>query len=231
MATLFWDMDGTLSDPKAGMFNSYLYVCTQLGLVSPSDEMLLSFIGPPLRKNLAALLGTQDPKMVDIALSHYRHRYDKMGGMFENKLYPDIKEVLTILFQQGHTMYIVTSKPEHVAKPLAEHFEISVYFYGIYGAGPDGMPPKDVLIKKTLQNEGLTSSECLMIGNRRHDVIVAQQNGVSTIGVAWGYGSYTELKEAGAVSVVDTPKQLLECLPLILAKKSMAIKTPAIPTL
>ena len=45
---LFFDLDGTLTDPALGITNSFKHVLKYFGIEIPSYEKLCSFIGPPL---------------------------------------------------------------------------------------------------------------------------------------------------------------------------------------
>ena len=48
-----------------------------------------------------------------------------------------------------------------------------------------------------------------MVGDRRHDIAGALQNGVHPAGVLWGYGSREELTAAGAKQLFDRPDELV----------------------
>ena len=52
----------------------------------------------------------------------------------------------------------------------------------------------------------------VMVGDTAYDVTGAAAHGIPTIGVAWGYGSLEEMKQAGAAAIADTPEALLELL-------------------
>jgi phosphoglycolate phosphatase len=51
-----------------------------------------------------------------------------------------------------------------------------------------------------------------MIGDRSYDMIGAKNNGMKGIGVLYGYGSRSELLEAGALHVCATPGAILGCI-------------------
>jgi phosphoglycolate phosphatase len=51
-----------------------------------------------------------------------------------------------------------------------------------------------------------------MIGDRHHDIDAATEEGVSSIGVMWGYGSHDEFTAAGATHIVHKPDELLHLL-------------------
>ena len=49
----------------------------------------------------------------------------------------------------------------------------------------------------------------VMVGDRKHDIIGAKTNGLSSIGVLYGYGSKEELLEAGANYIANSPVDIL----------------------
>ena len=52
----------------------------------------------------------------------------------------------------------------------------------------------------------------VMVGDRKHDVIGAQENGIQSIGVLYGYGDRAELEAAGADSIAASVAHLREML-------------------
>ena len=49
-----------------------------------------------------------------------------------------------------------------------------------------------------------------MVGDTKYDVLGAAELGIPTIGVSWGYGDVQEMKDAGAMAIVNSPQELLE---------------------
>jgi len=55
-AAVFFDLDGTLTDPQAGIVGCIRYAFEWLGIGLPADDDLTWCIGPPLLDSLAELL-------------------------------------------------------------------------------------------------------------------------------------------------------------------------------
>ena len=68
MRTVLFDLDGTLTDPRPGFVRSIRHALDRLRVACPDDDVLASFIGPPLRGTLATLLGTADRRPIEIGL-------------------------------------------------------------------------------------------------------------------------------------------------------------------
>jgi len=196
-ATLFFDLDGTLTDPKPGIAGSIQYALEKLDRPVPSQDELAWCIGPPLRASFVALLGGEE--LADRAVALYRERFGEVG-LFENSLYPDIPAVLAALARSPRRLFVATSKPHVFASRIIEHFGLAGYFEHIFGSELDGSRvDKADLLAYALTQSGVDPSQALMIGDRSHDVAGARANGIDAVGVTYGYGTEAELIEAGAI--------------------------------
>lgn len=129
--------------------------------------------------------------------------------MFENVVYPGIPEVLESLGAGGAELYVATSKPQVFAERILDHFGLSRHFKGIFGSELSGARSnKGELIGHILMIAGLPAADTVMVGDREHDVHGARRNGVSAVGVLWGYGSREELAAAGAEQILEQPTDL-----------------------
>ena len=207
MIALF-DLDGTLTDPKAGITRSIQYALDKLGQPVPDADALTWMIGPPLIASFAKLLG--GPGDAQEALRLYRERF-AVTGLFENEVYAGIPAVLQDLRDRGARLFVATSKPHVYARRILDHFELSRFFSGIYGSELDNRnADKRDLIRHILDQERFDPAGAVMIGDREHDAIGAKANGLAAIGATWGYGSRQELLDAGVACLVDAPQGLVE---------------------
>jgi phosphoglycolate phosphatase len=207
--TILFDLDGTLTDPFEGITRSIRHALVALGVDAPAQPELRWCIGPPLRVSLPRLLGTDDAARVEAAVAAYRDRYGTVG-LFENVRYEGVPEMLRALRDEGRRLFVATSKPRVVAERIVAHFELAPHFEPVYGAELDGrFDHKDALIAHLLDTEQLAPERVLMVGDREHDVLGARANRIRALGVTYGYGSLTELVEAGAAATVDGPGEVV----------------------
>ena len=206
---LLFDLDGTLTDPFAGITKCILYALDKLGQPLPPGENLRWCIGPPLRDSFAKLLSSNDDALVEKAVALYRERFSSVG-LFENKVYDGIPKMLATLNKDGHTLYVATSKPTVFARKIIDHFDLQHFFKHIYGCELDGTRgDKTSLIMHILQTELIAPSEAAMIGDRKHDMIGAEENGIAGFGVLWGYGTMEELQNSGARAFFKIPHEVV----------------------
>ncbi|QWU44957.1 MULTISPECIES: HAD family hydrolase [Bacillus] len=218
--TYLFDLDGTLTDPKEGIINSALYALNKMGIEEGNISELDSFIGPPIQQSFAERYNMNEIE-VERAVFYFRE-YLKQNGLLENKVYDGIGALLQKLKDAGNRLFVATSKPTVFAKQVIEHFQLTRYFEGIIGSNLDGTRiKKEEIIAHILQtNENLKKEEIVMIGDRKHDIIGANHNGITSIGVLYGYGSENELIEVSATHIAKDIEELHHfCIENSLIKK------------
>jgi len=204
--TVFFDLDGTLTDPKVGITQSIRYAFGQLGLDAPEADQLTWCIGPPLLQSFREMLG--DQQKARAALEFYRERFSD-EGLYENEVYQGIPDALQRLSAEGITLYVTTSKPKVFAERIVEHFGLGPFFGAVYGAGLDGaLADKTELIRYAIAGSGADPARTVMVGDRRHDMLGARQNDIAAAGVLYGYGSKAELLAAGAQCLIGSPGEI-----------------------
>ena len=205
---LFFDLDGTLTDPALGITNSFIHALKYFGIEIPSYEKLCSFIGPPLPDTFKTQFGFSEEKAAE-GVKKYRE-YFSTKGLFENSVYPGIPELLTSLKQAGKKLVVATSKPEEYSVKIIEHFGLAQYFENVCGSlMNETRSKKDEVIAYAIERNNITDkSKILMIGDRKHDILGAKKIGLKSCGVLFGYGSLEELQAAGADFIAENVSRL-----------------------
>ena len=207
-STILLDLDGTITNPYIGITNGVMYAYEHLGLEVPERESLRSFIGPPLIVEFTrrGLPEEQARKAVRL----YREYYGETG-LFENELIPGTVEFLRELKQRGKRVCLATSKPEQFSVRILERFGIAQYFDFIGAAAMDGSrDSKLAVIQYVLGSTGASPQECLMVGDRMHDIIGAHDAGMKCAAVLVGFGSREEFAEYKADYVAETLADVLK---------------------
>ena len=208
---VIFDVDGTLIDPWIGMTQSVAYAFAKLGRSFHPDSTLRILVGPPLKNCFEELLQTHDETLISEALRLYRERFAAVG-ISECRLYDGVSEMLEVLSHSQH-LYVATARLHHLAEMVLEHFGITKYFHGVYGTGPEGkFDDKADQLSHIVGTHKLDPEKCVMIGDRKHDVIAARANNIHAIAVTYGYGSAQELSAAGAHYLAANPQGVCELL-------------------
>lgn len=207
------DLDGTLTDPKVGITTSARYGLEKVGHPISEDTNIDWIIGPPLKASLAKILNVDaDDTLAEQALMAYRERF-AVTGLYENHVFEGVAETLAELKHRGYRLFLATAKPTVYAKQILEHFNLAQYFTEIYGSELNGdRTNKGELIQYILEQQGIQAEQCIMVGDREHDIFGARHNGIESIAVKYGYGSEIELQQAQPKYMIENFSHLLNYL-------------------
>lgn len=210
MAHVFLDLDGTLTQSGIGITRSIAHALQMMGHEVPDQTVLDAQIGPSLWECFAGF--GMDKADQDRAVAHYRQRYTTIG-LFENRVYDGVMDMLTTLRGAGCTLHLATAKPIAYAAKITAHYDLAPMLTREFGSELDGTrTDKTDLIAYGLMETGADPSCSFMMGDRRHDMIGARNNGLTPIGALWGYGDHDELRTAGCEHIAATPADATEMI-------------------
>ena len=188
---ILFDLDGTLTDSREGIFKSVRYSLSKLGRPDLPDTALLRFVGPPLQDSFERYCA-MTPAEARRAVEIFRERYETIGWA-ENKAADGMEPLLRRLKEQGRKLAIASSKPERSVVPIAEKFGFLPYLDA--ACGSDG------------------KNEAKMDVNRKFDVEGAAACGIPCVGVAFfDFAPPGELEHSAAVAVCKTAEELQQFL-------------------
>ncbi len=213
--TLLFDLDGTLTDPKLGITRCVQYALQKFGIEEPDLDQLVPFIGPPLLESFHEFYGIDGQQALEAAAA-YRERFDRIG-LFENQIYPGIKEMLSHLKSVGKRLAVASSKPTVYVEKILQYFDISEYFDVIVGSELNHTRTKkeevlEEVLRQLCQDPKNVHDGIVMTGDRKFDILGARSFGLVSVGVSFGYAAPGELEEAGADYIVDSVAELEELL-------------------
>ena len=206
-----FDFDGTIVDTGPGITNAVGHALERLGLGRNTLEFRKRFVGPPLTGAFEEYCGIDHDSAVR-AVEYFREYYVDRG-IHEAEPYEGIPDAVRSLSESGRILSVASSKPMVFVEQLLERFGIRDCFSVVLGSGLDGsLTDKSEAVKLVVSKLGASSHDCVMVGDRRFDIIGAKTNGLFSVGVSYGYGSYEELEEAGADRIVNSVEELREFL-------------------
>lgn len=209
---ILFDLDGTLTDSKAGITRSVQHALAGMGIDVPDEEALTPFIGPPLMESFARYYGF-DGEQSRRAIAIYRQRFATIG-IYENAVYAGIPELLADLRQSGTTLAIASSKPMIYVEQILSHFGLAEHFVAVAGSNLDGtrIAKREVIAHALSLLPDIDRTRSIMVGDREHDVFGAREHGIETIAVGYGYGPRWELIAAAPAAIADSVGQLRSML-------------------
>ena len=217
---LLFDMDGVIADSRVPIARSINHALGTLGLAPRPEPDLYGVVGAPLPDVFADLLAEQgaDRSLIPSLMRTYRDRYVELGAR-ETVLYDALPALLEALGAR-YRLAVATTRPAEFASPVLDALGVGGFFESVTGSPKDAQASVDkaTAVARALASVGLDDGQggepapADRHGVRPFDVHAARANGLDTIGVTWGVGSETELREAGATWLAHAPRDLAELL-------------------
>jgi phosphoglycolate phosphatase len=218
---ILFDLDGTLIESSEGIINSILYSLDKMRVTEERPGELKDFIGPPLIQSYIHRYQL-DHDTANLAVSYYRE-YFSAKGIYENNLYPGIRELLNLLVGNRFNLFVATSKPTVYADIIIKHHKLDHLFQGVVGSNLDHTRlEKTEIIGFLLEEFNLAGSfsgetnlrgpQAIMIGDRIHDIIGAKNNNLKSVFVTYGHGSKDKLVNVKPDWIVDSTEGLKRLL-------------------
>lgn len=205
--TVLFDLDGTILDTNKLIHDSFVYTFKQYGYEF-TDEQILEFNGPPLYDTFTKLNPEKAEEMVQTYRAHNLLKHDEMV-----RLFPNVKETLDILQNNGVKMGIVSAKMRSGVLQGLELTQIKDYFDTIITFDDITNPkphPEPVLIGMDKLNS--LKENTVMVGDNFHDIVSGNEAGVDTIAVSWTSKGIDYLQQYHPTYTID---DMLELLPIV----------------
>ena len=193
---ILFDLDGTLSNTEEGIVKSVQYALADFSIKEEDTASLRRFIGPPLRESFCRFYGMTTEE-AERAVRKYRERYETVG-VYEDRLFDGVPEMLSALRRAGKRLAVATSKPTVFAKKVLQQHGIEGDFDLVVGAELDGRrDAKEEVIAEALRllNIGEEARKhTVMVGDRSYDLNGGRAFGLKTVGLRLGFAAPGELK-------------------------------------
>ncbi|HBG51695.1 phosphoglycolate phosphatase [Candidatus Macondimonas diazotrophica] len=214
---ILFDLDGTLVDSVPDLCAAVNDVLAQRHRAPLNEAEIRDYVGDGARVLLARALKRDfnaDPVTVEIDQAWEPFMAAYATRLCEHsRLYPDVAETLQTLHSEGYRLGVVTNKPSRFIAPLLERLGIQQHFGVLVGGDtlaqrkPDPAP-----VRHGMAQLELRTSDTVMVGDSLNDVRAAQAAGCVVIGVSYGYNRGVDLKQAGAIAVIDGMADLVHYL-------------------
>lgn len=197
---ILFDFDGTVFDTLEGITKSVRYAINKRGMDAELSS-LRCFAGPPLYDMYLEHFGGTAEEAEQF-VEDYRERYTGIG-LYECRVFPGMRELLTELRAAGRMTAVATLKPQYLAETLLQREGMTGLFDAICGSGVEGHDnTKRESILRVMRAMGAPAEETVLVGDTKYDMTGAHQCGIMAVGVGYGYAAPGELEAAGADVVV-----------------------------
>ena len=201
------DFDGTIADTGEGIYDSVRYAVRAMGFDPLPEEVVHTFIGPPVFSSFKRALNLSDEDSAK-AVEKYRESYMN-GGIYRLSFYDGMEKLLNDIRKAGIKLAVASSKPENFIIEILRYLKISDLFDFISAPESDKAPEsKTALVERAVKALGIDKSKAVMIGDRYFDIEGAKEAKVDSIGVTFGFGDRNELVNSGADYIADSTEDI-----------------------
>ena len=209
---LILDFDGTLGDTKALIVKTMQQTINELSLPSRTDAECAAMIGLPLKQTFTDMIPMSD-EMGDKCAEVYRRLFDINNVKGIVSIFPHVAETISAVHDKGVTLTIASSRLIDSLKVFLEDMNLKKYISYVVSAGDvENAKPAPDMVLKTLKALGYNNDEAIVVGDTRFDILMARNAGVKSIGVTYGNGKPSELRDAGADYIIDDFSDVLNIL-------------------
>jgi len=210
---VIFDLDGTMLDTSVGVLSSIKFAINELNYEMPSDEVLNTFIGPPVQDSFARVYGIEGEEL-DKLSGLFRDHY-KDVDLLKAVVYEGMIEIFKYFKEKNIKTGVATYKRQDYTNTILNHFEFDKYTDNICGSDFEGKLKKMDIIKNCIEKSGVDDiRKVVMIGDTLHDALGAEQIDLDFIGVTYGFGFFSredvdKYKNVGYVDKIEQLKQLI----------------------
>lgn len=209
-----FDCDGTLVDGQAHVCDTMEQAFADAGLPVPDRNEVRRSVGLSLPVAIRKLApGLDDARNAQLVQAYKEGFFARrQQGMIHEPLYDGIEQVLRNLAEAGWLLAVATGKSERGLKTCLEQHGLSEIFVSLQTSDHHPSKPHTDMLDAALIEAGVSPDAAVMIGDTTFDMLMARDAGVRALGVAWGYHTPDELRQAGAQDIAERPADLRSLL-------------------
>lgn len=210
--TFIFDLDGTLMNTLDDLAISTNFALSQNGFPTRTVEEVRQFVGNGVRKLIErAVQENTSVEMIDNVFSSFCEHYAS-HCKDHSKPYDGILSLLDSLKRHGCKMAIVSNKPDGEVKKLNAEYFAEFIDVALGENEKAGIPrkPAPEMVYEAMKQLGVSSDDCLYIGDSDVDIMTARNSGIDCLSVTWGFKTTEFLREFGATQMVDAPMEIME---------------------
>ena len=215
-----FDLDGTLVNSLPDLALSVNSALADLGLPQASEELVLTWIGNGAPVLIARALDwakvqtgreLSEAKIEQVKERFHFHYAENLCNI--SRLYPNVKETLQYLKEQGYLLAVVTNKPTRHVLPVLEAFGIESFFSEMLGGQSlPAIKPHPGPLYYLCGKFGLEPRHILFVGDSKNDILAAHSAGCAVVGLTYGYNYNIPIAESNPDWVFEDFAQLKNIL-------------------
>ncbi len=206
-----FDLDGTLFDSLEDLKNSLNTVLAKYGLPEHSSDDYRIFVGNGMKVLVERALPKDYPQadlVLEDFLLEYGNRYYEASTAYDG-----ILEMLRALNDRNILISVCTNKKQEYTDEIMKRYFADIKFVDVVGDRSDGLTkPNPFYPLEIAKKMKLEPTDIFFVGDSDVDMMTSANANMKAIGVSWGFRSVVELKNAGALKIVNSPKDILKLI-------------------
>ena len=207
---VIFDLDGTLLNTLDDLADAGNCALEQLGLPIHDVEEYRYYVGNGIPKLIQRILPVGSSQELCDKAHRLFSEYYSAHSTDKTHPYNGICELLSRLANDGIKIGVATNKDHEFSESLVHTF---------FGNSVDtvcgrkeGTPkkPDPYSVNYIIEKLGAEKSKTLYVGDSNVDMETAQNAGLDSCGVLWGFRTEKELRESGARYIVKTSEELYQ---------------------
>lgn len=207
---IVWDWDGTLADSTGMITNAILKAAEQVGLPALTPQAASNIIGLGLRESIAALYGNIPAEKAQALATQYTANY--YAGESEIPLFSGAADTIKALSKRGYKLAVATGKGRRGLNMALEHCGLGNYFHATRTVDECFSKPHPQMLDELMDYLVTLPGRTLMIGDTSYDLQMAQNAGVSSVGVTYGAQSSDQWEHFNPIQKFENFDTLSEWL-------------------
>ena len=212
---IIFDLDGTLADTIDAIAEAVNMTLEYFGYPQRTTDEVRAAVGNGARMIIRRTIPSElydDEETITKVLKKYDEMY-ALTYSHSDKMYDGMREALIALHASGKKIAVFSNKQDAYVKGLSD-----IYFSDgtiSMALGQTHLPVKpDIAGLKLIMDElGVTSDECVFVGDSGVDLATARNADMDCVCVSWGFVGREGLEAKGADCIIDHPSELLKLIP------------------
>ncbi|MDD3238850.1 MAG: HAD family hydrolase [Lachnospira sp.] len=206
---VIFDLDGTTLNTLDDLAGSLNYALEQAAFPKRTLDEVRSFVGNGIQKLVERGVPAEtSAETIQEVLSEFKIHY-KVHCADQTKPYEGIEKLLQVMKEKGYLMATVSNKADFAVQDLCKEYFPNM-FDTVVGekAGVRRKPAPDT-VNTVLKQLNIDCRDAVYVGDSEVDVETAKNAGMDCISVNWGFRTREELLQAGAITIVSHPDEIL----------------------
>jgi phosphoglycolate phosphatase len=209
-----FDWDGTLFDSTAIIVRCIQEAVREVGGTVPTDTQASYVIGLGLMQALAHAAPDVPQDKYPVLGEAYRKHWALHAD--DISFFPGTMPMLLALQERGHKLAVATGKSrrglDDVLQRELEGIKLSHLFDASRTADQTAGKPNPLMLHELMHELDVKPERLLMIGDTTHDLLLARNAGVASVGVSFGAHAHEAFAEYEPLFVAHSMRELHDWL-------------------